>query len=235
MNDPDATAVVTTFGLLVPYFNSAVEPELAALRPAGVTHQTARFVLSAQVLDDITGTAEKLQACGVDAFLVGIAPDNVPGGLALMRQGSARIADATGLPVYTASLAVAAGLQALGAEIVSVVTPFDDASNLHVAAALESQGFHVSAIVGLARPALNQIANTPRADLLDAFARADTPAAQALVQVGTGLPLSPLLPALEQRFGKPVVASNAALYWQALRGSGRLAAIDGAGRLLAEH
>jgi len=49
----------------VPFFNSAVEPELAALRPADVRHQTARFVLDANVLDDIAGTAAHLAACGL--------------------------------------------------------------------------------------------------------------------------------------------------------------------------
>ncbi len=235
MRKRDTPSGDITFGILVPYFNAAVEPELAALRPEGVRHQTARFALSAQVVDDIVGTAEKLHACGLDAVLIAIAPENVPSGLELVRQGSARIEEATGLPVYSASQAVMGALRALGTERVSVVTPFDDASNRHVAAALEREGFRVNAIVGLARPALNQIANTPHADLLDAFARADTPASQALVQVGTGLPLAPLIPTLEQRFGKPVVASNAALYWQALRGSGRLTPIEAGGRLLTEH
>ena len=47
------------FGVLVPYFNTAVEPELADLRPAGVWNQTARFILDANVLDNIAARARQ--------------------------------------------------------------------------------------------------------------------------------------------------------------------------------
>lgn len=232
MVEPDAPANLLTFGILVPYFNSAVEPELARLRPEGVQHQTARFALSAAVLDDLADIAGKLLGCGPDAFLLAIAPDNFPNGLALARQASDRIAAATGRAVFSASFAMGAALRALGVETVSVVTPFDDANNRHVVASLEGQGFRVSAAVGLARPSLDQISNTPPAEILAAFSRADTPDSEALVQVGTGLPMAPLLEELECRFAKPVVGANAALYWQALRASSRFDAIPRMGRLL---
>jgi len=222
-----------TFGVLVPYFNSAVEPELAALRPEGVVHQTARFALGPQVVDDIVGTAEKLRGCGPDALLIAIAPENFPGGLELLRQGSARVREATGLPVHTPSFAAHEALRALGAGTVGIVTPFDEASTAHVVAAYEGEGFRVAASVAMARPALNRIADTPHDEVRRAFARADAPTVEALVQVGTGLPLLPLVDELEARFGKPVLGSNLALYWQALRASGRSQPLAGCGRLLA--
>jgi hypothetical protein len=47
---PNTIAPRGLFGVLVPWFNSVVEPELADLRPAGVSNQTARFALDATVL-----------------------------------------------------------------------------------------------------------------------------------------------------------------------------------------
>ena len=38
-------------GVLVPWFNTAVQPELEALRPVGVSNQTARFALDAKVVE----------------------------------------------------------------------------------------------------------------------------------------------------------------------------------------
>ena len=40
---------------------------------------------------------------------------------------------------------------------------------------------------------------------------------------------------LEAELGKPIVACNAAVYWQALRGIGISDAVSGYGRLLAQH
>jgi len=199
-----------------------------------VTHQTARFVLDANVLDDIAGTASKLQACGLDALLLGIATESFPGGVALLRQGAERVHEETRLPVFAPTFAVFEALRALGAENVSLVTPFDAATNEHVAAAFREEGFGVLGLVGLARPGFDQIADTPPDEIRDAFARADDPEAQALVQVGTGLPVVSLLGEIEHQHGKPVVASNPALYWQALRGLGRTGAL-GPGRLLSQH
>jgi maleate isomerase len=51
--------------------------------------------------------------------------------------------------------------------------------------------------------------------------------------VGTGLPVVHLIDELEGNFDKPVVACNAALYWQALRETGIADPIRGFGRLLA--
>ena len=88
---------------------------------------------------------------------------------------------------------------------------------------------------GLACPSPDVIPHTPLDEIRGAFARADTPDAEALVHVGTGLPVLHQVGELERTHGKPVVACNAALYWQALRETGIPDPIQGFGRLLAEH
>jgi maleate isomerase len=223
------------FGVLAPYFNTAVEPELADLRPTGVWNQTARFILDGNVLDNIADAARKLMAGRPDALIVGLAPENFPGGLALLTEGVERLTKATGVPVFTASHATHAALRRVGAHRVGVVTPFDAESNAHVRAAFEAEGFTVVAIDGLARPGFDQIANTDPDDIRRIFRTVDCPDAQAIVHVGTGLPVLHLLDELEDALGKPVVACNAASYWQALREMGIDDKIQGFGRLLAEY
>ena len=101
------------FGVLVPYFNTVVEPELADLRPPGVTNQTARFTLDANVLQDVAASATKLATCGLDALLIGLSPEFIPGGLDLMKQAAADASQQLGRPVFTASHAVYAALNAV--------------------------------------------------------------------------------------------------------------------------
>jgi maleate isomerase len=221
-------------GVLVPFFNSVVEPELASLRPSGVGNQTARFELDADVLQNVTTGGEQLLTCGVEALVVGLAPESFPGGLALLQQGVDDLKEKTGVPVHAASFAVHAALRTIGVKKIGVVTPFDAEGNTHVKAAFEEKGFDVVGIEGLNCAAFDRIAHTPHADIMAAFRTVDTSEAQALVHVGTGLPVVDLVEEMEQHHGKTVIACNAAMYWEALRGLGIADAIHGVGRLLRE-
>jgi maleate isomerase len=232
---PDTIAHRTVIGVLVPYFNSVVEPELADLRPPGVSNQTARFLLDADVLQNIAGAAKDLASCGIEALIVGLSPESFPNGLDLLREGVARVVEATHLPVFTPSHANHAALRHLGAQRVAIATPFDEDGNGHVRATYEAAGFTVVRIGGLACTSFDQIAHTPSDDIRRLFQEVDCAAAEALVQVGTGLPVLHLIDELERSLAKPVVACNATVYWQALRERGITDEINGFGRLLADH
>jgi maleate isomerase len=232
---PDTLAPRAVMGVLVPSSNSVVEPELAALRPPGVSNQTARFTLDANVLDSIADAAVMVAACGADAVLVALSAEVFPNGLALLQAGADAVAARTGRPVYTASHATVAAIHALGVRRVSVVTPFGPDAGRHVRDAYEAEGLTVAAVTGLGCEDVAAIARAPLADVRRLFVEADRSDAEALVHVGTGLPVVGLVDQLERDFAKPVVACNAALYWQALRASGVADVISGAGRLLASH
>jgi maleate isomerase len=231
----DTLAPRAVVGVLVPWFNGVVEPELAALRPPGVSNQTARFTLDAKVLEDVADAAAKLAACRPDAFLIGLATESFPDGLATLQCGAEEIGRRTERPAFTASHACHAALRALGAKRIGVVTPFDAGANQRVQAAFEASGFEVAGIGGLACPDLASIGRTPLDAIRRVFADVGAAPADAIVQVGTGLPVVGLVDALERALGRPVVACNAAMYWQALRAIGIDDRLRGFGRLLAEH
>ena len=62
----------------------------------------------------------------------------------------------------------------------------------------------------------------------------ETPEAEALVQVGTALPMSNLTERIERELGKPVIGVNVATYWAALRSIGIGDRRAGFGKLYAE-
>jgi maleate isomerase len=62
--------------------------------------------------------------------------------------------------------------------------------------------------------------------------RVDTEEAEAVFLTGTGMPTLPVLEALEQDLGKPVISSASAMMWHALRLAGVRQPIAGYGRLL---
>jgi len=220
------------FGILVPDFNSVVEPELSKMRLPDVSNQTARFALDASVVENIAVAAERLSTCGIESWIVGLATDSFPNGYTLLDQGIEELRDRTGLPVHTASYAVHAALDYLGLRRIAIVTPFDEATNIHVRTAFEGRGYEVVAMAGLACAGFDQIASTPDEETLQAFASVAKNPVEGLVQVGTGLPMLHLIEELERRFDLPVVASNPASYWQGLRAAGITDVVPGAGRLL---
>jgi maleate isomerase len=231
----DTLAYRSLLGVLVPFFNTVLEPELADLRPPGVTNQTARFTLDANVLQNVQDAVAKLEACKPSAILIGLSTESFPGGLDVLEKAARAAATHSNRPVFTAPHATHAALRALGVRGIGVVTPFDAAANVHVRAAFEAQGFDVASIVGLSCPALDTIGHTSPDEIRGVFRAVDSPRAEALVQVGTGLPVLHLVGALEREFGKPVVACNAALYWQALRATNIDDRLPGFGRLLADR
>jgi maleate isomerase len=221
-------------GVLVPFFNTAVEHELAGLRPPGVSNQTARFALDAEVIRNVVDAARNLAVVKPDVFLIGFTTESFPDGLPLLQQAAEAVRAATGVRVVTASHATHAALRHLSVRRIAVVSPFDGPANDHVRAALEGLGFDVVRIHGLACPSYDQIGWTPLADVRRAFGEADSADAEVLVEVGTGLPTLPLIEELEETLRKPVIACNAASYWQALRVIEVADPIRGFGRLLAE-
>jgi maleate isomerase len=71
--------------------------------------------------------------------------------------------------------------------------------------------------------------------ILQGFEALDTPQAQALVHVGTNLPVSAMTPAIEAHFGKPLIGVNVATYWLALRRLGLRDPLSGFGILAEQH
>ena len=222
------------FGVLIPGMNSVVEPELAMLRVNGVTNQTARHVIAPGLkTPGIEQVMELLLTCSPDALLLGLTTESAENGLRSLANLADSLAKKSGLPVFSGSFASYAALRALEATKIAVVTPFDDEKNATVVQPqVESQGFEVVSIAGTAAPSLEAIAGATDEEILEVFAAANQPEAEAILQLGTALPVVDLVADLEATLGKPIVACNAALYWQALRECGIGDPIEGFGQLL---
>ncbi len=232
----DTLAPRGLIGVMTPAMNTVVQPELELLRPRGVTNQMQRFRLGGEkVSDDLIEEAGKLMDCGPVALAVGLTTDAGPGGVAKLSARCRELADAVGIPVFNASEADHAALRAFGASRVAVVTPFNAEIDRNVKANVEAAGFEVVAIKGTEAPSLPAICETPLDDIRRVVRQVAESDCQAILQVGTALPVVALIEELERETGKPMVACNAAVYWQTLRAVGIEDKIGGYGRLLADH
>ena len=232
----DTLAPRALIGVMTPAMNTVVQPELELLRPDGVTNQMQRFRLGGDaVSDDVIIEAEKLMDCNPAAIAIGLTTDAGPGGVAKLATKCAALEDAVGVPVFNASQANHAALNAFGAKRVAVVTPFNADVDQIVKTNVEEAGFDVVAIKGTQAPSLPAICETSLDDIRAVFRDVATVECDAILQVGTALPVVAMVAELESELGKPIVACNAAVYWQALRAIGITDAVPGFGRLLQAH
>ncbi|MEM6985197.1 MAG: hypothetical protein AAF499_01555 [Pseudomonadota bacterium] len=232
----DTLAPRAVIGVMTPAMNTVVQPELELLRPAGVTNQMQRFRLGGdQVSDDVIEEAQKLMDCHPRAIAVGLTTDAGPGGIDKLAARCAALEAAVNVPVFNASQADHAALRAMGAQRIAVVTPFNAEVDAVVKANQEAAGFEVVAIQGTCAPSLPAICETPLDDIRAVFQAVAAQDVDAILQVGTALPVVALLDELEASTGKPIVACNAAVYWQTLRALDIRDSLTGYGTLLRDH
>ena len=112
------------------------------------------------------------------------------------------------------------------------MTPYFPAANEQVAKYFYETGFTIVKDEWLKCPKWTAIAQVPPKRLWEAMNRLNSEDVDALVQVGTNLPMARLAAEFEIEFKKPVIAINTATYWHALRANGISDKIDGFGSLL---
>ena len=126
-------------------------------------------------------------------------------------------------------------LKALRARRIVVATPYLDEINALETRYLEAAGFEVLAIEGLNIERDNDMVLVAPDFIAEFAASLDRPEAEAVFISCGALRSLDILEPLEQRLGKPVVASNQAMVWDSLRLAGVADKIPQAGRLLRDH
>jgi maleate isomerase len=142
------------------------------------------------------------------------------------------------VPAVATTPSVVEALRAFGARRLSVATPYPEWNNRKLRSYLEAQGFEVLNVDGEPRAAAagNQGINDQPPDTVVEFAaRVCRPEADALLCSCTAWRSVEAVDALERRTGKPVVTSNQATIWAALRALRVAQPIRGFGRLMLEH
>ncbi len=140
--------------------------------------------------------------------------------------GDGPIAEAVGAVHPAAAVtnpmaAAVAAFDTLGIKRVGVVTPYAPAVNAAIAAELARRGLEVPALVSFEEPDDNIVARITPAAIARAVERvAGMPGVEGVFVSCTSIRTVAHAAGLEARVGKPVTASNHALYWHMLRCAG---------------
>ncbi|MEO0774428.1 MAG: aspartate/glutamate racemase family protein [Pseudomonadota bacterium] len=222
-------------GLVVLSSDETLEDEARAIMGAGlslfhtriecdpdVTPQTlaqmeARMVAAARLLP------EGLDAIGYGctSASVVIGPDAVA---AQMHKAH------PGVPVTNPISAVVAGLHALGARKIGLVTPYLPEVVAPMRAFLEARGIEVLAEKSFSERDDRKVARIAERSTLDAMRAAAVDGVDAVFSSCTNLRSFGIIETAEADLGLPVISSNSALLWHVAR-LGGLAHVKGPGRL----
>lgn len=216
-------------GVLVPFTNTNLEPDMALLCPPGVSMHFAR--LGGYDLDAIpdVGQMAGLGAADLDdplRLLAGVRPDvilygctsaTLTHGPAFDRDLATRAEALSGAKTVTAAGALVTALTALGVRRIAFASPYVEEINNMAIDFLTGSGFETvsRAGVGVALDNYGQGEMTPEA-VFELGRRADSAGAEALVLSCTDMRSVETLARLEQALGKPVVSSNQAMIFAAL-------------------
>ncbi len=207
---PDAVA---TFINRVSYDNPMTVENLAAIE-AGLV-QAAIDILPGVQLDAIAF------ACTSGSIAIG--PDKV---FARLDEGQ------PGVPSTTPITAAIDGCKHLDISKIAVLTPYHDEVNQPILNFVEANGIEVLRMSTFDLDSDIDVARIPSKAIIQAAIEADHRDAQAVFLSCTALRSSECIAELEDRLGKPVLTSNQAMLWRALRLAGYNGKVQGYGKLM---
>jgi maleate isomerase len=231
---------ILRIGLLVPSSNTAMEPDLYKMIPKGITVHTAHMGLEKvtsnglkEMSKDAMKASKLLESADVDIIVFGCTSGSLVGGVEWEKKLVERIMDNTGIPTITTGCAVVDAIKIMGGKRLGVATPYTNELNMLEKIFLKAYGFEILKIKGLGLVNNLEIGKTSEETILRLVNEIEKNSDLIFISC-TNLPTISLIDKLEQMYNKPVVTSNQASMWAALR-SKVLTKIIGFGRLLREY
>jgi len=228
---------VPRLGLIVPTTNTVNQAEWQRMAPPGVTLALVRMPLHT----DTKALHADLEASILE--LKGQRPDVIAyactaGSLVVPLDAlTGFMQDRAGVPCVATAPALVQACEFLSVKTVALATPYHDALNDHEVEFFAKCGIRTLSVKGLGIGAGGpheyvKIAKVPREAVFAHCRAADVPGAQGMIVSCTDFQALEAIPRLEAELGKPVVSSNLATFWAALRAAGLRQPIAGFGRLL---
>lgn len=224
-------------GMLVPSGNIVAEDQVRSLLPDDIALHITRLPLTCSsdealsaMIDGLPQSAGLLADARVDliAFNCTAVSTRAP-------EADAEIVDtiqsATSVPAITTGDALVCGLSSLGCRRIVLVTPYIDPVVEREAAFFEHHGFEVLAAVGSGISSNWDMALEPPETWRDLVLRHRNPQADAYVLSCTAIRSLSVIAPLETELGRPVLTSNQAVTWHAMRSIKAQSAVPDAGRL----
>lgn len=213
-------------GLILPSCNTVMESELPRATPEGVSLHASRVPIKKVTEHElVTMAREAIQAARllldakVDVIVFGCTSGSFVGGIAYNVELENEIRSVTGIPSVTTSSAVVAALKAQKVRKVAVVTPYSKTINRKEHSFLTENGFLVLDIEGLGIDDGYEIGKVEPHVVYELAMNVAKrcPEVDGLFISCTNLRSLEVVPLLCHELHKPVISSNQATLWYALK------------------
>ncbi|MFA4662543.1 maleate cis-trans isomerase family protein [Pyrococcus kukulkanii] len=212
------------FGLIVPSSNTTMEMEFHRYIPEGISLHTARMPLRNVNEEELTkmatfatDAAKLLADAGVELIVFGCTSGSFIGGKDFEKEIEMKIEEEVNIETFTTSTAVIEALNVLDIQSLLVITPYIEEINQKEKEFLEANGFEVLDIRGLG------IEDNLEIGKLEPYT-AYRLAKATFIDEADGIFISctnwrtfEIIEKLESDLRVPVVTSNQATLWMALR------------------
>jgi maleate isomerase len=233
------------FGVLVPFTNTNLEPDMMMMRPDGVSILTSRMggydedeIPDADQMHglgaaDLDGPLSLLLGAKPDVVFYGCTSATLTHGPAFDRGLAEQIAAKSGAKTVTAAGALVRSLRFLEVSRIGFASPYVPAINDMAVGFLGEMGMET-----VQRAEVTETLDNTGQGAMDPAAvhalgrRADHPDAEAIVLSCTDMRSAETLAQLEAEIGKPVICSNQAMVFEAMQVMGFDEPIRGFGTLL---
>ncbi len=218
-------------GVLVPFTNTNLEPDMELLRPPDCTVHFQR--MGGYDVDEIPGSDQMAGLGASDIsndlrMIAGVRPDVVLYGCtsATLTHGpefdatlAAEIKSGSGAACFTAAGALISAIQTIGAKKVGFSSPYLGEINQQAMGFMAANGIETVKCADVGRELGNygQGELTPD-EVYELALQADHPDAQAIILSCTDMRSVEVISHIEAHLGKPVVTSNQAMMFAVMRG-----------------
>lgn len=229
-------------GLVVPTNNTVIEPEFSRMAPDGVSVHAARILSSGLAVNAIENmvqnshrAVEELRAGDVDVIGYACLATTLVKGPGWNAEFIRSSESAARRPVVTAADATVEALTSLNVKKIALATPYPDHINNLLPAVFEAAGLSIVSRRSVTVQNSLEVCRLPPWTAYQLARQADVPEAEAVCLLATDFPTVTVLEALENDLRKPVVSTNQALLWRALKALRISAAQNGFGSLLRQE
>jgi maleate isomerase len=228
-------------GMLLPSVNTVAEPQIGAMLPAGVSLHTTRLKLSGGSLAELQAMTDRLEEAtdlladaGVDLIAFHCTAVSMLDPAAAARVVE-RIAAVASCPAFSTADAITQALSSFQAKNIVLISPNRQATHEREVRFMQAQGFNVvgeacmdiadaRSFADIEPDAFRRLAVANRNDRADAY-----------LLSCTAVRASEVIEAIEAELGRPVVTSNQAMGWHALRTGNITERKSGFGKLFDQH
>ena len=235
-------------GLIVPSSNTVCEPEIRILSPEGVTTYSTRILFEPTMKglramkNHIERASSELSSEGISHIILFCCTiGSMMGGGDYDREIIDLIEKTTGTTAITTTTAVKTALNALNIRRVAIATPYTLETTRYEKEWLERQGYQVTKIIGYHEAVSpERFKNEMIGRLYPEVAyelglKVNGDENEAIFISCTNFRTIEIIQRLEEKTGKPVISSNQATMWHALRKVGIKDSIRGYGRLFERY